>query len=119
MLDPKSIARALGGEAHGIVVLAPGPGHSANDRSLKITVDAKAPGGFVVHSYAGDDAIECKDYVRKKAQMDAWKPREKSNSSNAHAYHEQGSKVVAEYVYRTPKGEPYLKVLRYEPKSFR
>src|SRR5215204_555684 len=51
--------------------------------------------------------------------MDAWKPREKSNSSNAHAYHEQGSKVVAEYVYRTPKGEPYLKVLRYEPKSFR
>jgi hypothetical protein len=49
MIDPRNLARALGGEVHGEEILAPGPGHSADDRSLSVKLDANAPGGFVVN----------------------------------------------------------------------
>jgi hypothetical protein len=68
---PNEIARALGGEVCGGQVRAPGPGHSPRDRSLSIKVDEGAPDGFLVHSFAGDDAIRCKDYVREKVGL-AW-----------------------------------------------
>ena len=60
------IAELLGGEVRGDHVHAPGPGHSADDRSLSVLLDANAPDGFVVHSFAGDDAMVCRDYVREK-----------------------------------------------------
>src|SRR5262249_51807272 len=63
VIDPQSLARALGGEARGNQISAPGPGHkSAGDRSLSVKVDPGAPDGFVVHSFAGDDPILCKDH---------------------------------------------------------
>jgi hypothetical protein len=65
-LSIQNIAKALGGEAKGDHVRAPGPGHSAEDRSLSVKVDATAPDGFLVHSFAGDDEIACKDHVRAK-----------------------------------------------------
>ena len=52
---------------------APGPGHSAGDRSLSIRL-TPAPDGFVAHSLAGDDALTCKDYApraRRAAAMGA------------------------------------------------
>jgi len=46
----------------GAQVLAPGPRHSRNDRSLSIKL---IPGDkFIVYSFAGDDPIACRDYVR-------------------------------------------------------
>lgn len=63
-LDPRGVARALGGSARGCNVAAPGPGHSRADRSLSIKIDPTAPDGFVVHSFAGDPPIACRDYVR-------------------------------------------------------
>ena len=68
-LSARDIARALGGEARGRNVLAPGPGHSPRDRSLSVTVDDTAPDGFVVNSFAGDDPLACRDYVRDKAGL--------------------------------------------------
>ena len=65
-LDLKTLARALGGEVSGGQVLAPGPGHSAADRSLSVKLDNNAPDGFLVNSFSTDDPIECKDYVRQK-----------------------------------------------------
>jgi putative DNA primase/helicase len=65
-LNPCAAARVLGGEAHGQRILAPGPGHSARDRSLSILISWQAPEGFVVHSHAGDDAMACRDYVRNR-----------------------------------------------------
>jgi Toprim domain len=65
-LDLRAAARALGGEIRGSEVLAPGPGHSAADRSLSIKLDGAAPEGFILHSFAGDDPIVCRDYVRRK-----------------------------------------------------
>jgi hypothetical protein len=47
VLDPRAVARALVGEVAGHnTVLAPGPGHSARDRSLSIKLDPTAPDGF-------------------------------------------------------------------------
>jgi hypothetical protein len=61
-------------------VLAPGPGHSPKDRSLAIKSDPKAPGGFIVHSFAGDDQLACKNYVRDKLGIH-WEPT-RSNTAN-------------------------------------
>ena len=72
VLTPQQIARAFGGEVSGAQVYVPGPGHSAKDRSLSIKLDAGAPDGFLVHSFAGDDPIRCKDYVRAKLGLPAW-----------------------------------------------
>jgi hypothetical protein len=35
-LDPRTVARALGGDVSGCNILAPGAGHSPADRSLSI-----------------------------------------------------------------------------------
>jgi putative DNA primase/helicase len=63
-LDPRAVASTLGGEAIGCSVLAPGPGHSPADRSLSVKIDSAARDGFLVHSFAGDDAMACRDHVR-------------------------------------------------------
>jgi hypothetical protein len=48
----QTLAKALGGEVNRSQVLAPGPGHSAIDRSLSVKLDSNAPDGFLVHSFA-------------------------------------------------------------------
>src|SRR5215207_8846528 len=65
-MNLQTLARALGGEVSGRQVLAPGPGHSPQDCSLSIRIDPSAPGGFLVHSFAGDDPLTAKDYVREQ-----------------------------------------------------
>jgi hypothetical protein len=74
-LSLRAIAKALGGVVNGSSVQAPGPGHySPRDRSLSVTPDANAPDGFLVNSFAGDDPIACKDYVRVKLGLPAFSP---------------------------------------------
>src|SRR5690242_20544639 len=63
-MDLQAVARALGGEVWGRQILAPGPGHSRQDRSLSIQLDPQAPSGFRVHSFANDAWRICRDYVR-------------------------------------------------------
>lgn len=57
------IARLSGGVVYRDSALIPGPGHSRDDRSLHVTPNQEAPCGFFVHSYAGDDWRNCKEYV--------------------------------------------------------
>ena len=71
-LSLEQLARTLGGEVCGDQVRAPGPGHSHKDRSLSIKLDASAPDGCLVHSFAGNDPIVCKDYVRGKLGLAPW-----------------------------------------------
>jgi hypothetical protein len=68
----RAIAEALGGGVSGSSVRAPGPGHSPRDRSLSITLTSRAPNGFLVNSFAGDDALTCLDYVRAKLGLPAF-----------------------------------------------
>jgi putative DNA primase/helicase len=72
-MDIRAAARALEGEISGRQILAPGPGHSREDRSLAVKLSSK-PGGFVVHSFAGDDAITCRDHVRQRLGLPAFEP---------------------------------------------
>ena len=65
-LNPRAMARALGGRVSGRNVVALGPGHSRADRSLSIKIEPTAPDGFIVHPFAGDSPIECLDYVRAR-----------------------------------------------------
>lgn len=56
------ITKSLGGEWCGQYGLIPGPAHSPQDRSLSIR-DGKN-GEIIVHSFAGDDWRECRDYLK-------------------------------------------------------
>ncbi|KQS71462.1 hypothetical protein ASG32_28885 [Methylobacterium sp. Leaf361] len=69
MMDLRSAARALGGEVVGRGIVCPGPNHSRRDRSLSVLFDASAPGGFTLHSHAGDDFGVCRDHVRDRLGM--------------------------------------------------
>jgi putative DNA primase/helicase len=74
MMDIRTLARAMGGEVVSGAALVPGPGHKLQDRSLRVFADPNAPDGFYVHSFANDDPIECRDYVRQKMGLPAWQP---------------------------------------------
>lgn len=80
MMDIRHIARMLGGDVVGRhSIIAPGPGHSAADRSLSINFNPSSASrdGYVVFSHAGDDPIECRDYVRDRLQLGEWQPGER------------------------------------------
>src|SRR5262245_9436272 len=131
-LDRQFLARALGGEVEGNQIRAPGPGHSAKDRSLSVKLDANAPDGFIVHSFADDDAIACKDYVREKAGLSVFTPqrrRRRASEAELNAMlagavqsletEAPKGRVVAAYDYADDKGELLYQVVRLEPKDFR
>jgi len=75
--DVRAAAHALGGDVsgHGGVV-CPGPGHSREDRSLSVKFDLAAPDGFVVYSFASDDSIACRDYVRERLGLEPFGRRQ-------------------------------------------
>ena len=123
------MARLLGGRVNGEAVLCPGPAHSASDRSLSVKFDANAPDGFVVHSFATDDPIICRDYVREKLGLPAFEP-----NGNGKRFSEDDivrvvtaaaaqstapkSKPVAIYEYTDEHGKLLYQVCRHEPKRF-
>jgi hypothetical protein len=73
MIDARTAARLLGGDASRNRVLCPTPGHSPKDRSLSVLFTPG--GGFVVNCFAGDDWRACHDFVRERLGLprDAWK----------------------------------------------
>src|SRR5262249_40374270 len=130
----EKIAEALGCDVTNGEALVPGPGHTAEDRSLAIKCDSAAPDGFVVHSFAGDDPIVCRDYIREKCGQAPWKPK---GNANGHARRSEDeveaalataikrqsadskSRVVCAYPYSDEGGTLLYEVIRLEPKSFR
>jgi putative DNA primase/helicase len=71
----RNAAVVLGGQVAGPkTVLAPGPGHSREDRSLAVRFDPNAPDGFVIFSHAGDDWRTCRDHVRTRLGLPSWQP---------------------------------------------
>jgi putative DNA primase/helicase len=74
------MAHALGGEVVGRnTVLAPGPGHTARDRSLSVCLDPSAPDGFLVFSHSGDCWKLCRDHVCAKLGLPPWQPGDEHN----------------------------------------
>ena len=127
------LARALGGEVSGAQVLAPGPRHSANDRSLSIKLDSNAPDGFLVHGFSADDPIVCRDYVREKIGLSAFRPSGRGHqhsddvieravmaaAAGQSCNNKRKSRIVATYDYTDADGSLLYQVARYDPKDFR
>jgi hypothetical protein len=107
ILDLTTLAHALGGEVTAGQVLAPGPGHSAADRSLSVKLDDAAPDGFVCNSFCGDDPIQCRDYIREKAGLPKFEPNGKAANGGGRSW-----TTISEHVYRDERGDPYLRVCR-------
>lgn len=90
-LDVRTIARIMGGDVISRTsVNVPGPGHSKADRSLSVTLKRSAPAGFVVYSHAGDDPIECRDYVRERLGLEQWGPGQRSERATPFAVTDSG-----------------------------
>jgi 5S rRNA maturation endonuclease (ribonuclease M5) len=130
LLSLQRLARALGGDISNGQVLAPGPGHSVADRSLAVKPSKDAPTGLLVHSFAGDDPVQCLDYVREKAGLPAWQPnsgRKRATDTDidnalrvvfkAQAA-DKSARVVARYDYVDESGALLYQVQRHEPKRF-
>src|SRR3954454_3195770 len=106
----------------------PGPGHTLSDHSLSIKIDPTAPDGFICHSFADDDDLVCKDYVKQRLGLPKWEPKNKNGSHLAGFdfnratrrgdYASGPSRVTDEYIYRQADGSPYLKVCRTSDKCF-
>jgi uncharacterized protein DUF3987 len=125
----QEIARALNGDIRGSQVLAPGPGHTAEDRSLSIALSDKSSDGFVVKSFANDDWRLCKDYVLEKLGLPKFQPKSRQHNSEdiarliqeavASQRNTSNKAFVAAYDYRNHEGILLYQVLRYEnPKRF-
>ncbi len=72
LLDIRTAARLLGGDARGNRILCPGPGHSRKDRSLSVTFHPD--GTFATNSFAGDDFRDCRDHVKAVLGMSDDRP---------------------------------------------
>jgi putative DNA primase/helicase len=97
MLDPRTIAHALGGQMAGRdTVLAPGPGHSARDRSLAVRLDPAAPDGFLIFSHSGDDWRACRDHVRARLGLPSWEPGDEQRRTVSHQHVEKWDLAAVE-----------------------
>jgi hypothetical protein len=105
-LTLQQVARVLDGEVSGEQVRAPGPGHSRKDRSLSVKLDDN--GEPIVHSFADDDNLKCKDYVRERCGLPPWQPRRG-----------KARETIATYTYTDEAGQLLFEVIRYAPKDFR
>jgi hypothetical protein len=126
-LSLQQLAAALGGDVSGSQVLAPGPGHSAKDRSMavKLTTD-----GYTVHSHAGDDWKACRDHIDERIGAPKWEPQKQSDPTEAMSAMARKSKqesdmsaqagksTAANYVNCKADGTPRLRVNRTATKGF-
>jgi hypothetical protein len=132
MFTLETLRKSLGGKITNGQLLCPGPGHSAKDESLSIKLDPRAPDGMLVYSFAGDDPIVCKDYIREKCGLPPFKPNGKAHlrrrtdeeverALKAAIMRSSAGKsnVVARYDYTDRVGALLYQVERLEPKSFR
>jgi putative DNA primase/helicase len=103
MLSLSKIAQALGGEVSGRQVLAPGEDHTSADRSLSVKIN-DAGDDIVVHSFAGDDPIRAKDWVREKLGLPPFQPKGRGKGGPW--------TTICEYVYHAADEQPYLLVRR-------
>ncbi len=67
--DLRTVAHRLNGEVSSGQVLFPAPGPSPRDRSACLRFDREAPDGFVIHSFAGDDPLPIRDFVRERLRL--------------------------------------------------
>ncbi|MCI0465750.1 MAG: hypothetical protein L0Y57_01910 [Beijerinckiaceae bacterium] len=82
----------------------------APDPVTRKTIEAfrahSSPDGFLVHSFAGDDALSCKDYVRAKLGLPAFKAAQHATDRTL--------ANTKRYDYCNSRGEPIYSKERFE-----
>jgi hypothetical protein len=107
----EEIAAATGGDiVDDDQVIAPGPGHSLEDRSLSIKITDDGD-GYICHSFAGDDWQTCKEHIRKCLESDKPPVYQKAQGKPR-------GKTVEYYTYRDKDGENHHRVERTDTKNF-
>jgi AAA domain len=101
----RQIAYALGGEVSSGQVLCPGPGHSPKDRSLCVKLSGTAPDGFVVNSFAGDDPIACRDYVRSRLGLPTFKPNGEASRNIVYEFRDPATGAVRYHKKRIERAD--------------
>lgn len=123
----EQIAHALNGEIRNGQVLAPGPGHSAEDRSLSVKINDTGD-DVIVHSFSpADNDLDCKTYVRKKCGIEFKLNGRRSSEDVARLLREAvlsqrqepKERPIAVYDYQDRDGALLYQVLRFPPKNFR
>jgi Protein of unknown function (DUF3631) len=108
----EEIAAATGGDiVDDDQVLAPGPGHSPEDRSLSIKITENDEDGYICNSFAGDDWQACKAHIRKCLEGEEKPVYQKAQSKPR-------GNTVEYYVYRDKTGENHHRVERTDTKNF-
>ncbi len=98
-------------------------------------LDANAPDGFLVNTFAQDDPIKCKDYVRQKCGFEQFKangstPRQRANRAsvedfmfnaiNAQRQTVPQGQLVATFDYKDADGALLYQVLKYDnPRNYK
>jgi putative DNA primase/helicase len=77
-IDLRTLHAALGGVISGGQVLCAGPNHSKKDRSLAVKPTAN---GIVTYSFAGDDWLDCRDYVHDRLGLPRWQPGQRQDTA--------------------------------------
>ncbi len=103
----QEITRKLGGDWKGQQGFAPGPGHSAADRSLSIK-DADNGDDVILKSFAGDDEVE----IKRQWRRDGLLPKRPVKAAPNAAVKQR---VVASFTYTDEHGAPLYIVERLEP----
>lgn len=102
--DLQAIASAYGGVVRGDQALIPSPGHSTRDRGTSVKLDPSAPGGCLVHSFNGGDALAIKEELRDRGFI-----RENGPRTDAGGWRRTGT-----YTFRDEAGEPLYRTHRLE-----
>lgn len=107
MMDLSTLARALGGQVRNGQVYAPGPGHSAADRSLSVRLSEDGR-DIIVHSFAGDDPILCKDFVRQRAGLPRWEPSARDGSAPITAMTRRARRSASPHAHQQKEEAPAM-----------
>ncbi len=104
----RRVTEHLKGKWHGDHGRAPGPGHSKDDDSLKISPHESDPDDVCLHSFCGDDWRPIKDELRACSVL----PKRNGKAGGIGA-------IVATYDYTDEAGKLIFQVCRFDPKTFR
>ena len=110
-LTLQEIARVLGGEVRGNQVLAPGPGHSPQDRSLAVKL-SNSPDGLRRFCSCPPKTIRSTARITS-ARMLGLPARQNGSAGERH-----GCSQDTTYITRTSKGTLLFQVVRFVPKGF-
>jgi len=125
-LSLRFIAGQLNGDVYDDHVRAPGPGHSAGDRSLSIKLSDDGEDVIVNTFSPRDDRLACLAHVRERCRIQPKPKVERFTDADieravnmAAGSRKPKANIVAVYPYEDQDGTLLYQNVRFDPKGFR